>query len=476
MGVSTYIHGRLYIYMGVSTIIVNKCKKEIIFREKLMNTDAPSKTRDRLKIVFRSLQYRNYRLFFSGQSISLIGTWMQRIAMPWLVYHMTGSALLLGVVGFAGQIPTFLLAPVAGVLTDRWSRYRVLIVTQIFSMVQASVLALLCLTGVIQIWHIIALSVILGCINAFDVPSRQSFVIDMVEKKEDLGNAIALNSLMFNGARLIGPSIAGVMLASTSEGVCFLLNAISYLFVVGSLIMMKVNIKHFTEARHEILQELKEGWNYTFGFPPIKHIILLLAVVNLTGMSYSVLMPVFAKEVLHGGSNTYGFLMAAAGTGALLGALYLASREKILKLGRIVPSAAILFGMGLIILSFLKIFPFALILMIFIGLGMMLQTASSNTILQTITEDDKRGRVMSFYTMAVMGTAPFGSLLAGGLAKAIGTPGALLSGGIVTIIGALVFLRKLPELKTLVRPVYIKMGVIPEVASGIQKASESGIE
>jgi len=440
-----------------------------------MSSDAPSKNRDRFKIVFRSLQYRNYRLFFSGQSVSLIGTWMQRIAMPWLVYHMTGSALLLGVVGFAGQIPTFLLAPVAGVLTDRWSRYKVLLVTQILSMVQATLLALLCLSGVIQIWQIVVLSVILGSINAFDVPARQSFVIEMVEKKEDLGNAIALNSLMFNGARLIGPSIAGVMLASTSEGVCFLLNAVSYLFVIGSLLMMKVKIKQVLDARHEIFQELKEGWNYTFGFPPIKHIILLLAVVNLTGMSYSVLMPVFAKEVLHGGSNTYGFLMAAAGTGALLGALYLASRDKILKLGRIVPSAAILFGMGLIILSFLNIFSLAIILMIFVGLGIMLQTASSNTILQTITEDDKRGRVMSFYTMAVMGTAPFGSLIAGGLAKTIGTPGTLFASGILTIIGAIVFLRKLPELKILVRPVYVKMGVIPEVATGIQKASESDI-
>lgn len=431
-----------------------------------------TKNPDRFKIVFRSLKYRNYRLFFSGQSISLIGTWMQRIAMPWLVYHMTGSALLLGVVGFAGQIPTFLLAPVAGVLTDRWSRYRVLLATQIISLVQAAVLALLCLLGAIHVWQIVLLGVLLGCVNAFDVPSRQSFVIEMVENKEDLGNAIALNSLMFNGARLIGPSIAGVMLASTSEGICFLLNAISYLFVIASLLMMRVNRKHVIEKQHEIFSELKEGWNYTFGFPPIKHLILLLALVSLTGMSYSVLMPVFVNEILHGGSHTYGFLMGAAGFGALIGALYLASREKVLKLGRIIPSAAILFGIGLIILSFTKIFSLSLLLMVFIGLGMMLQTASSNTVLQTITDDDKRGRVMSFYTMAVMGTAPFGSLLSGVLAKTIGTQGTLLAGGIVTIVGAIVFLRKLPSLKTLVRPVYVKMGVIPEVASGIQTASE----
>jgi MFS family permease len=432
--------------------------------------------RDRFRIIFRSLQYRNYRLFFSGQSISLIGTWMQRIAMPWLVYHMTGSALLLGVVGFAGQIPTFILSPVAGVLTDRWNRYRVLLVTQIFSMIQAFILALLCLAGVIRIWEIVGLSIALGCINAFDVPSRQSFVIDMVEKKEDLGNAIALNSLMFNGARLIGPSIAGVMLASTGEGICFLLNAISYMFVIVSLFMMKIKAREVIDKKSNILKELKDGLQYTFGFPPIKHLIILLSIISLMGMSYSVLMPVFAKEILHGGSHTYGFLMGASGFGALMGAIFLASRNTVLKMGRIVPAAAILFGVGLIILSFSRDFPFAFILMVFIGMGMMLQTAASNTIIQTITDDDMRGRVMSFYTMAIMGTAPFGSLMAGGLAKVIGTQGTILAGGIVVITGALFFLRKLPELKTLVHPVYVKMGIIPEVAAGIQTASEPSAE
>jgi len=444
--------------------------------KKLMNKDGPGNGRGRFKIIFRSLQYRNYRLFFSGQSISLIGTWMQRIALPWLVYHMTGSTLLLGVVGFAGQIPTFLLSPVAGVLTDRWSRYRVLLFTQIVSLVQAAVLAGLCLTGAIQIWHIVVLSVVLGCINSFDVPSRHSFVIDMVEKKEDLGNAIALNSLMFNGARLIGPSIAGVMLASTSEGVCFLLNAVSYIFVIISLLMMKLHLKETQRKDEHILNELSEGLRYVFGFAPIKHLLILLSISSLMGMSYSVLMPVFAKEILHGGSNTYGFLMGAAGFGALLGALFLASRESVLKLGRIVPASAILFGVGLIVLSFSRIFPLSLVLMLFIGLGMMMQTAASNTILQTITDDDKRGRVMSFYTMAIMGTAPFGSLMAGGLAKVIGTPWTIFTGGIACIIGALFFLRKLPELRIIVRPIYIKLGVIPEVAAGIQLASEQTAE
>ena len=413
-------------------------------------------------IIFRSLQYRNYRLFFSGQSISLIGTWMQRIAMPWLVYHLTGSAFLLGLVGFAGQIPTFLLSPVAGVLTDRWNRYKVLLVTQIVSMIQASVLTWLCLSGTIQIWQIVCLSIVMGCINAFDVPARHSFVVDMVEKKQDLGNAIALNSLMFNGARLIGPSVAGIILASTSEGICFLLNAVSYVFVIISLLMMKLKVKAVKEKSKEILAELKEGLNYTFGFAPIKHLILLLSISSLMGMSYSVLMPVFAKEVLHGGSQTFGFLMGAAGFGALMGALYLASRRSVLKLGRIIPASALLFGTGLIVLSFSRVFPLSLILMVFIGLGMMMQTSASNIVIQTITEDDKRGRVMSFYSMAIMGTAPFGSLIAGWLAKLVGTPGTILIGGISTIIGASIFLRKLPELKTIVRPIYVEMGIIPE--------------
>lgn len=440
-----------------------------------MNRGGSEEKKDRFKTIFRSLQYRNYRLFFTGQSVSLIGTWMQRIAMPWLVYHMTGSALLLGVVGFAGQIPTLILSPVAGVLTDRWSRYKVLLITQIVSLLQASVLAWLCLAGVIQIWEIVALSVIMGCINAFDVPARHSFVIDMVENKEDLGNAIALNSLMFNGARLIGPSIAGVMLASTSEGVCFLLNAISYIFVIISLMRMRLHITQIHKKAERILIELGEGLRYTFGFAPIKHLLILLSISSLMGMSYSVLMPVFAKEVLHGGSHTYGFLMGAAGFGALMGALFLASRKSVLKLGRIVPASAILFGSALLGLSFSRLFPISLVLMIFIGLGMMMQTAASNTILQTITDDDKRGRVMGFYSMSIMGTAPFGSLIAGGLAKLIGTPWTIFIGGFITIIGAFFFLRKLPELRTLVRPVYVRMGIITEVATGIEAASETEV-
>jgi len=430
---------------------------------------------DRFQIIFRSLKYRNYRLFFYGQSISLIGTWMQRIAVPWLVYKMTGSTILLGISGFAGQVPALFLSPFAGVLTDRWNRYNVLIWTQVLSMVHAFLLAWLVLSGNIVIWQVILLSFVIGSINSFEIPARHSFVIDMVEKKEDLGNAIALNSLMFNGARLIGPSIAGVLLAAAGEGICFLINGFSFMCVIISLLFMKLEKKDLIAKKSDIKKELKEGFSYVFGFLPIRHIILLLGLVNVMVMFYSTLMPVFAKEILGGDSHTYGFLMGAAGFGALMGALFLASRETVLKLGRIIPAAVILFGTGLIVLSFSRMFSLSFLVMIFVGMGLMLQAASSNTILQTITEDDKRGRVMSFYTMAVMGTAPFGSLLAGWLAKSIGTPFTILTGGIVSVAGAILFLRKLPELKQLVRPIYIKMGIIPEVAEGIQNASESEI-
>jgi MFS family permease len=415
-----------------------------------------------LKNIFRSLQYRNYRLFFGGQSISLIGTWIQQIAMVWLVYSLTGSTFLLGLVGFVGQIPTFLLAPFAGVLTDRWNRYHILIVTQILAMIQALILAFLFFIGTIEVWHIIFLSVLLGCINAFDIPARQSFVVEMVEKKEDLGNAIALNSSMFNGARLLGPSIAGVLIASTGEGICFLLNGLSYLFVIVSLILMKVKSKKRETQNPDVLKEIKEGFSYTFGFAPIKSIILLLGLINLMGMPYIVLMPVFAKEIFHGGPYTFGFLMGASGVGALMGALYLASRRNVLGLEKIISLSTGIFGFGLITFSLSRLFLLSLVLMIITGLGMILQTSSSNTILQTIVDDDKRGRVMSFFTMALTGTAPFGSLLAGGLASFLGSPNTLIIGGILCVLGALIFASKLTELKKLVYPIYVRLGIISE--------------
>ncbi|HPF52399.1 MAG TPA: MFS transporter, partial [Draconibacterium sp.] len=375
-----------------------------------------------IKHIFRSLQYRNFRLFFGGQSISLVGTWIQRIAMPWLVYDLTNSVVLLGIVGFAGQIPTFILASYAGVIVDRRNRYRILIATQILAMIQALTLAALVYSGSIQVWQIIFLSVVLGFINAFDMPSRQSFMVEMVEKKEDLGNAIALNSTMVNGARLLGPSIAGVMISLTGEATCFLINGLSYLVVIASLLNMKIIPKERKPKSSKIISELKEGFQYTFGFIPVRFIILLLALVSLMGMPFSVLMPVYAKEILHGSSHTFGFLMGASGLGALSGALYLASRRNAAGLEKIIPVSAMVFGTGLILLSVTRAFWLASLVMILTGTGMMMVMASSNTVIQTVIDDSKRGRVMSFYAMAFMGTAPFGSLIAGTLAKVIGTP------------------------------------------------------
>ena len=425
------------------------------------------------KMIFRSFRYRNYRLFFGGQSISLVGTWIQRIATPWLVYDLTNSPFLLGLVGFAGQIPTFLISPFAGVMTDRWNRYYILIATQVAAMIQAFILAFLYLGGNLRVWQIVILNIFLGSINAFDVPARQSFVIDMVEKREDLGNAIALNSSMVNGARLIGPSIAGILIAFAGEGICFIINGASYLFVITSLLMMRVSKVRTKKRDKHVFNELKEGISYALGFSPFRYTISLLALVSLMGMSYTVLMPVFAREILHGGSHTFGFMMGAAGLGALSGALYLASRKSVVGLCRLIPLATGLFGIGLIAFSFSRIQVLSMVLLVFAGLGMMVMMASSNTILQTIVDDDKRGRIMSFYTMAFMGTAPFGSLLAGSLAKLIGPQYTILLGGVVCLSGALLFMRKLPEFRRLTNPIYVRLGFIPEeVSSGIQTATE----
>jgi MFS family permease len=403
------------------------------------------------KDTFRSLRHPNYRLFFGGQSISLVGTWIQRIAMPWLVYDMTKSVMLLGLVGFLGQIPTFLLAPYAGVLTDRWNKYHILLVTQVLSMIQACILSVLIFSGSIEVWSILVLSAFLGCVNAFDAPARQAFLIEMVEDKDDLGNAIALNSSMFNGARLVGPSIAGVMIALTGEGVCFLINALSYIFVLGSLFLMKVKPKENKYENKSFIKEFREGLSYTFGFLPIKYIIMLLSLVSLMGMPYTVLMPVFAKEILHGGPHTFGFLMGASGLGALACALLLASRKKTTGLERLIPLAAGFFGMGLVLFSFSRSFILSLIFMALVGYSQIMQTASSNTLLQTVVADSMRGRVMSFYAMGFMGTAPFGSLLAGWLAKVIGAPYTILFGGLSCIAGAIVFTKKLPAITSAIR-------------------------
>lgn len=411
--------------------------------------------------IIRSLRHRNFRLFFSGQSISLIGSWMQGVALSWLVYRLTHSAFLLGVTGFSSQIPAFFLAPIAGVLADRWNRHMLIIMTQTLAMVQAFILSILVLTHTITIWEIIALSMFLGVITAFDIPIRQSFMIEMIEDKKDLGNAIALNSTMFNGARLLGPSIAGLLIAAVGEGMCFLLNAVSYLAVIASLLLMKIphSERCNASAHHRLWQEIKEGFNYASGFEPIRVILLMLALIGLMGMPYSVLMPAFAKDILRGNSNTFGFLMGSAGLGALFGAVYLASRKTVVGLGKMIPIAAAVFGIGLIGLCFCRNFVFALGLMALIGFGQIVQMASSNTLLQTIVEDDKRGRIMSFYTIAFMGMTPIGSLMAGSVATHIGTPWTLFIGGMACLAGAAGFASKLPKLRKEILPVYIHKNI-----------------
>ncbi|MGD1074814.1 MAG: MFS transporter [Thermodesulfovibrionales bacterium] len=406
--------------------------------------------------AFRSLKHKNYRLFFAGQGISLIGTWMQQIAMSWLVYRITHSALLLGLVGFAGQIPSFLLAPFAGVLADRWNKRRVLVITQTLSMLQAFALAALVLTKTVSIWHIIPLGILLGCVNAFDIITRQAFVPDMLEKKEDLGNAIALNSSLFNGARLIGPAFAGVLIALVGEGMCFLLNGISYLAVIVALILMKIERVPERAEKEGFMSEIAQGFSYVFSFTPIKSILLLLALISFTGVPSQVLMPMFAGSILHGGPHTLGFLMAASGLGALGGTIFLASRKRALRLGMTTPVAGAVFGIGLMTFSLSHFLWLSLLLMSVAGFGIMVQMASSNMVLQNIVEDGKRGRVMSFFAMAFMGTAPFGSLLAGALAGRIGAPATLFLCGACCVLGSLAFARRLPSLQEELAPIYVQ--------------------
>ncbi len=421
--------------------------------------------------ILRALKYRNFRLFFAGQSVSLIGTWMQAVAMSWLVYRMTDSALMLGIVGFSSQIPTFIISPFAGLIADRFNRRRILIITQGLSMAQALLLAALTISGAIEVWHIIVLGAFLGCINALDIPARQSFVVEMVEKKENMANAIALNSMLFNAARLVGPAAAGILIAAVGEGVCFLINGVSFLTVIWSLFAMRIERREVEKLPTDMLHELKEGFSYTFGFPPIRFILSLLAVISLTGASYAVLMPVFARDVLGGGPETLGLLMAGGGVGAMAATIYLASRRSIIGLSRLIPISSAFFSVGIIFFSLSHNTALSVLLLAFAGFGFMTHMAASNTIVQTITDDDKRGRVMSFYTVAFMGMMPIGSLLAGLLAGRMGAANTLMLGAACCILASAVFAARLPLIKKLVHPIYRKIGIIPEVADGISTAA-----
>lgn len=417
--------------------------------------------------IFSSLRSRNYRLYFTGQGISLIGTWMQNIALSWLVYRLTGSVFLLGLVGFTSQIPTFVLAPFTGVLTDRFNRLRIMTLTQVFFMLLALTMTLLVLLNLIEVWHIIVLSLVSGIITAFDAPARQSLVIDLIDNPDDLGNAIALNSAIFNGARLIGPAIAGIAIAAVGEGICFLLNTLSFIAVIAALLQIKIPAKQTATHTTSFKRSFMEGLHYTFQSLPIRTLIILLAILSLAGLPFIVLLPAYAKEILHGGSDTLGYLMSSLGAGALIAAIYMASRRTVLGLGKIISMSIGLLGLAIIMASFSQKQHFSFVVCFFGGLFMILLLSSINTMLQTITDEDKRGRVMSFYAMALMGTSPIGNLLAGSVASGIGIPRTLLIFGAVTLGAGIWFSLNLRSFRKYIHPIYVNKGILPGLPNDI---------
>jgi MFS family permease len=408
--------------------------------------------------MLRALRHRNFQLFFGGQLISLIGTWMDNIAEAWLVYRLTGSSLLLGTVVFAGQIPVFLLAPIGGMVADRWNRQRVVIATQAISMVLAGILAVLTLTGRVTVWEVVVLAALMGAVNAFDIPARQAFLVDMVGR-EDLINAIALNSSMFNGARVIGPSIAGILVASIGEGWCFAANSISYIAVIVGLLLMHVNRTPVETRRVSPFEHIVEGFRFVWNTGPIRALLLLLGLVSLVAMPYSVLMPIFAAKILHGNARTLGVLMGATGVGALGGALTLASRSGVKGLGRWIAIACASFGAFLILFSLSRWYLLSVALLVPVGFAMMVQMASSNTLIQAMVPDRLRGRVMAVYSMMFMGMAPIGALLSGWSADHIGAQWTLALGGVMAIIGAAFFARNLPKIRVEARELIIAQGM-----------------
>lgn len=396
-----------------------------------------SKRLDNILVAFHS---RNYRYYFAGQSLSLIGSWMQSVAMSWLVYRLTGSVFLLGVVGFMNQIPNFFFSPFAGVITDTYDRKKIMIWTQVLFMLQALLFAVLTLTGVIQVWHIIALSLFFGFISVFDTPARQSLVVDLVDNRENIGNAIALNSAVFNGARLVGPGIAGMVIAYAGEGICFLINAASFLVIILALSQIVIKERRVVRSGNHLWSDLKEGFSYTFGSKSIKLLILVLSAISLMGLPVFVLLPAYAREILNGDSRTLGFLMSAAGVGALLSALYLASRSGKTGLSGVIAATIFFFGIGISGLGLNTMHGPAYLFMFFCGLGMVASIAGINTLIQFAVSDEMRGRVMSFYAIALMGMNPVGSFIAGSAASAIGLKYTLLTGGLVCIVTGIWFM------------------------------------
>jgi MFS family permease len=442
-----------------------------------MTTNNNGSQKNSIELILRALKHKNYRLYFAGHGTSLIGTWMQQLAMSWLVYRITGSAFYLGLVPFCSQIPVFLGAPIAGVIADHSPKRKILITTQILSMLHAFLLAVLVFFGQINLIWIIALSIFIGIINAFDIPTRQAFVYEIVDNEEDLPNAIALNSLIFNLARLIGPSIAGFLIAMTgNEYICFFINGISFFAVICSLAAMKLTRPIQKKTSPAILKGLKDGFRYAYDFIPIRTVLIFTALISIVSVPYSVLMPIFAKDILHGDSRTLGLLTSAIGIGALVGAIFLAIQKNPRRFDNIAVFAACVFAIGVIGFSFSKVLWLSLALIVLPGFGLMVQSASTNIILQTITDDDKRGRVMSFHVMAFVGTAPFGNLLGGFVAEKIGAPHTLLLCGICSILVMTYFIFQIPRIRQLVHPIYIRKGIIPEVAQGLNAATQISAE
>jgi MFS family permease len=412
--------------------------------------------------AWRALKNRNFRLFFVGQGISVIGTWMTRMATSWLVYRLTGSALILGIVGFASQIVPFLLQPLAGAWVERMDRQKLLIWTQVAASIQSFMLAALTLSHIITIWEVIALSALQGLINAFDAPGRNSFFIQMIEDRNDLGNAIALNSTMVNGARLLGPALAGVTIGLVGEGGCFLIDGISYVAVVASLLMMKIKPVEAAHTADNLFRQMREGWDYVRSFSPIRTILLLFSIVSLMGYPYMVLLPIFAGQVFHGGPYALGWLTAASGLGALISALSLAFRKSVVGLTRAIQMSSATLGLALILFGFSHQFVLSLLLMGFAGFCMMQSASASNTIIQTLVPEDKRARVISYFAMAYFGSAPIGSLLAGALAQKIGASNTIIITGTFCFLGSLWFSLQMPKVRMVMRPIYQEMGLLPK--------------
>ncbi len=415
-----------------------------------------------LKRIFTSLHSRNYRLYFFGQGVSLIGTWMQHVALSWLVYRLTGSVFLLGLIGFTSQIPTFILSPFLGVVTDRHNRLKLMIFAQFLFLLQALAMTLLVMFDVIQVWQIIALSLVFGVITAIDAPTRHSLVVDLIDKPEDLGNAIALNSAIFNASRLIGPAIAGIAIAMVGEGICFLMNTLSFVAVIYALLSIKLPPKKVVSSSNSFKKSFTEGFQYTFRSMPIRTLIIHLSILSLMGISFIVLLPAYAKEILGGGAETLGFLMSALGAGALTGALYMAGRNSAFGLSKIIAGFSILMGMVVLLAAFSTNTFVSLMLFYFGGLSMILSIAAINTLIQTISEDNKRGRVMSFYSMALMGISPIGNLIAGTMASKIGIPVTLIISGAITVVAGIWFLYNRNTLRNQLRPIYVEKGLLEE--------------